>query len=151
MKNNKLVPYLKNAMEAELQSRPPVYSLRTLSMMDRQRQGIALTNNRYYLAVLENQILEGTQSVVFTIEVTEDYYEIKLCCPLRDKEYSRLEASDYVPVLRSKLYLRTGLEPAPHRAYASAKLSPYSSVIDLFDALFVLQRELEKYLTILRG
>ena len=85
--------------------------------------------------------------MVFTIEVTEDFYLIKLSCPLRDAEYRRLKASGYVPLLRSKLYLTTGLETSPYRAYAAVKLSPYSSVIDLFDSLFVLQRELEGFLT----
>ena len=146
MKNNKLILNLYKATEAELRKRPPVYTLRTLSMMDRQRQGLALTNNRYYITILQNHILEGTQSVVFTIEVTEDFYLIKLSCPLRDAEHRRLKASGYVPLLRSKLYLTTGLETSPYRAYAAVKLSPYSSVIDLFDSLFVLQRELEGFL-----
>ena len=147
MKNNKLISNLYRATEAELRKRPPVYTLRALSMMDRQRQGLALTNSRYYITILQNHILERTQSVVFTIEVTEDFYLVKLSCPLRDGEYRRLKAAGYVPLLRSKLYLTTGLEASPYQAYAAVKLSPYSSVIDLFDSLFVLQRELEGFLT----
>lgn len=60
MKNNKLISNLYRVTEAELRKRPPVYTLRTLSMMDRQRQGLALTDSRYYITILQNHILEGT-------------------------------------------------------------------------------------------
>ena len=49
---NKLIDRLYSALETELQNRPPVYSLRSLSAMDKQRQGLALTNNRYFIAIL---------------------------------------------------------------------------------------------------
>jgi len=147
MKNtNKLIDGLYRKLENELRNRPPVYSLRTLSTIDRQRQGFALTNNRFFITILERHILEASQSVVFFIEVTEDYYLLQMCCPLKEAQYRELAASGYVPRLRSKLMLSVGLESKPPYAYSSIKLSPYSSVIDLFDGLFVLKRELELFL-----
>ena len=114
--------------------------------MDRQRQGLALTNNRYFITILERHILEASQSVVFFIDVTEDYYLLQMCCPLKEPQRRELAAAGYVPRLRSKLMLSVGLENDPTYAYSSIKLSPYSSVIDLFDGLFVLKRELELFL-----
>ena len=147
MKNtNKLIDGLYRKLENELRNRPPVYSLRTLSAMDRQRQGLALTNNRYFITILERHILEASQSVVFFIDVTEDYYLLQMCCPLKEVRYRELAAIGYVPRLRSKLMLAVGLDSDPPYAYSSIKLSPYSSVIDLFDGLFVLKRELELFL-----
>ena len=147
MKNtNKLIDDLYRKLENELRNRPPVYSLRTLSARDRQRQGLALTNNRFFITTLERHILDRAQSVVFFIEATEDYYLLQMCCPLKEAQYRELAASGYVPKLRSKLMLSIGLENDPPNAYSSIKLSPYSSVIDQFDGLFVLKRELELFL-----
>lgn len=151
MKNtNKLIDSLYRKLEDERRNPPPVYSLRTLSAMDKQRQGLALTNNRYFITILERHILEAMQSVVFFIEITEDYYLLQMCCPLKESQRRELAASGYVPRLRSKLMLSVGLESGPPHAYSSIKLSPYSSVIDLFDGLFVLKRELELFLAMMK-
>ena len=151
MKNtNKLIDALYGRLEQELRERPAVYSLRTLSAMDKQRQGLALTNNRYFITILERHILEATQSVVFFIEITEDYYLLQMCCPLKEAQRQALAAAGYVSKMRSKWMLAVGLEQNPAYAYSSIKLSPYSSVIDLFDGLFVLKRELELFLAHIR-
>lgn len=86
--------------------------------------------------------------MVFTIELAEDGCALRFYRPLTTKEYGRLAASGYAPVLRSGIYLNVGLgrREAVAYAYAEVKLSQYASVIDLFDALFVLGRELEKFL-----
>jgi len=147
MKNaNKLIDSLYRKLMNELRNRQPVYSLRTHSTKDRQRQGLALTNSRFFITILERHILDTAQSVVFFIEITEDYYLLQMCCPLKEVRYRELAAIGYVPRLRSKLMLAVGLDSDPPYAYSSIKLSPYSSVIDLFDGLFVLKRELELFL-----
>ena len=149
MKNdNRMIPKLFAALSAELDRCEPSLRFCTLSEGDRQRQGFALTNARYFIAVLENHIMGGTASVVFTIELTEECCTIRFSRPVTPKEHNRLAASGYAPLLRSKVYLSVG----PGRsggvpyAWAAVKLSQYSSVIDLFDALFALGKELEKYL-----
>ncbi len=146
--DNRMIPRLHAALTAELERRKPFLSLRTLSDGDRQRQGLALTGARHFIAVLENHIMERTASVVFTIELTEECCIMRFCRPLTLKEYDRLAAAGYVPVLRSKVYLSVGLgrSRGVSYAWASVKLSQYSSVIDLFDALFLLGKELERYL-----
>lgn len=146
--NNAMIPKLYTLLAEELEKRELFLSLRTLSDGDRQRQGLALTKARYFVAVLENHIQERTGSVVFTIEVTENHYALRFYRPLTPKEYERLATSGYAPVLRSKVYLTVGLgkRAAVAYAYAEVKLSQYASVIDLFDALHTLGRALEKYL-----
>jgi hypothetical protein len=118
-----------------------------LSEGDRQRQGFALTNARYFITVLDDHIMEGTASVIFTIEIAEDCCTLRLCRPITLKEHVKLEASGYTPVLRSKVYLSVGLAQSGGVLYAwsAVKLSQYSSVIDLFDALFLLGKELERF------
>jgi hypothetical protein len=100
--------------------------------------------------VLDDHIMEGTASVIFTIEMAEDCCTLRFCRPITLKEHVKLEASGYTPVLRSKVYLSVGLAQSGGVLYAwsAVKLSQYSSVIDLFDALFLLGKELEKYLRI---
>ena len=73
---------------------------------------------------------------------------MRFCVPLMPKEHEQLAASKYVPLLRSKIYLSVGLGESggAHYAYSEVKISQYGSVIDLFDALFALGRELEKLL-----
>lgn len=92
--------------------------------------------------------MEGTASVIFTIEMAGDCCMLRFCKPITLKEHVRLEASGYAPVLRSKVYLSVGLGQSGGTLYAwsAVKLSQYSSVIDLFDALFLLGKELEKFL-----
>ncbi len=149
MKNdNKLIQRLYDALSAELDRREPYLKLRTLSEGDRQRQGLALTNARYFITVLDDHIMERMASVVFTIELAEECCTLRFCKPVTLKEHVKLEASGYAPVLRSKVYLSVGLGQSGGTLYAwsAVKLSQYSSVIDLFDALFTLGKELEKYL-----
>ncbi len=149
MKNeNKMIPRLYDALSAELGRREPYLKLRTLSEGDKQRQGFALTNARYFITVLDDHIMEGTASVIFTIEMAGDCCTLRFCKPITLKEHVRLEASGYAPVLRSKVYLSVGLGQSGGTLYAwsAVKLSQYSSVIDLFDALFLLGKELEKFL-----
>ncbi len=149
MKNeNKMIPKLYDALTAELDRREPYLKLRTLSDGDKQRQGFALTNARYFITVLDDHILEGTTSVIFTIELAEDCCTLRFYRPVTLKEHVRLEASCYTPVLRSKVYLTVGLGQSGGVLFAcsSVKLSQYSSVIEMFDALFLLGKELDKYL-----
>ena len=149
MKNdNRMIPRLYTALSGELDKREPFLSMRTLSEGDRQRQGLALTNARYFITVLDNHIMEGMASVVFIIELTEECCIIRFCKPVTLKEHVKLEASGYAPVLRSKVYLSVGLGQSGGVLYAwsAVKLSQYSSVIDMFDALFTLGKELEKFL-----
>jgi hypothetical protein len=150
MKNDdKAIPKLYAALSAELDRREPFLRLRTLSEGDRQRQGFALTNARYFITVLDDHINERTASVVFTIELAEDCCTLRFCRPITLKEHVKLETSGYVPQLRSKVYLSVGLGQSGGVlfAWSAVKLSQYSSVINLFDALFLLGKELEKYLT----
>lgn len=146
--NNKLISQLYMALSEELDKRKPFLALRTLSEGDRQRQGLALTNARYFISILENHIMERTGSVVFVIELAEDCCILRFYRPLQQKEYEQLDTSDYVPLLRSKVYLTVGLSRSrgiPY-AYSAIKMSQYGSVINMFDALFLLGKELEKYL-----
>jgi len=150
MNSDRMTAELYAILDEELKNRAPYLSLRTLSERDRQRQGLALTNSRYFIAILENHIFERTESVVFTIEVTESYYALRFSRVLSTKKYDRIIASDYEPLIRSRIRLSIGLgrDESIHYAWAEIKLSPYSSVIDLFDAMFVLKRELELFLAI---
>jgi hypothetical protein len=68
--------------------------------------------------------------------------------PLTPKEHERLASSGYVPVLRSKVFLSVGLGQNGDvlHAWAEVKMSQYGSVIDLFDAMGTLKKELEKYI-----
>jgi hypothetical protein len=150
MKNdNKMIPRLYAALSDELDRREPFMKLRTLSEGDRQRQGFALTNARYFITVLDDHIMEGTASVIFTIEMAEDCCILRFGRPVTLKEHVKLEASGYTPVLRSKVYLSVGLGQSGGVLYAwsAVKLSQYSSVIDLFDTLFLLGKELERFLS----
>lgn len=143
-----MIPKLYAALSTELSRREPYLRFRTLSEGDRQRQGLALADTRHFIAVLENHILERTASVVFSIELTEDCCTLRFCRPVTQKEHDQLEASGYVPRLSSKVYLSvgTGTSGGILYAWAAVKISQYSSVIDLFDALFLLGKELEKLL-----
>ena len=149
--NNVMIPKLYTLLAEELEKREYLVPQRVLSDGDRQRQGLALTKARYFISVLENHIMNRTGSVVFTIEIAQDCYTLRFYRPLRLTEYNRLAASDYAPVLRSKVYLNVGLgqRSAASYAYSEVKLSQYGSVIDLFDGLFVLGRELEALLKVL--
>ena len=146
--NNVMIPKLYTLLIGELEKHEYFLPQRVLSDGDRQRQGLALTKARYFIAVLENHIFERTGSVIFTIEAEAEGYTLRFYRPLQPKEYDRLAALDYAPVLRSRIYLNVGLgqREAVAYAYSEVKLSQYSSVIDLFDALFVLGRELEAFL-----
>ena len=151
--NNVMIPKLYTLLIGELEKHEYFLPQRVLSDGDRQRQGLALTKARYFITVLENHIFERTGSVVFTIEIAQDCYTLRFYRPLRLTEYNRLAASDYAPVLRSKVYLNVGLgrREAAAYAYSEVKLSQYGSVIDLFDALFVLGRELERFCNQMEG
>lgn len=148
MKNNDRIPKLYTQLTVELEKRQHHVPQRTLSDGDRQRQGLSLTKARYFITVLENHILERTSSVVFTMEVSPDCYVLRFYSPLTLKDHNRLAASDYTPLLRSKVYLTVGMgkHEAVCYAYAEVKLSQYANVIDLFDALHILGRELEGFL-----
>jgi hypothetical protein len=146
MSKEQMVRGLYDALIEQIENKPPVLAMRTLSEGDRQRQGLALTKSRYFISVLDKHILERTQAVVFVIEVTDDYYLLKFCYPLTAKEHDRLAALNYALILRAKHYLTVGQERSSPHAYASIRLSPYSSVMDFFDGLFVLGRELEKFI-----
>ena len=146
MNKEKMIRGLYDALVEQMDNKPPVLAMRTLSLFDRERRGLALTQGRYFISVLDNHILERTQSVVFIIEVTDNFYLLKFCCPLTADEHDRLAALSYAPILKSKHYLTVGLERSCPHAYAAIRLSQYSSVIDLFDGLFVLGRELEKFI-----
>lgn len=150
MKNNDgRIPELYTLLAEELEKRGPYLSPRTRCEWDRRRrQGPAFKTARYFIAVLENHILDRTVSVVFTIEIAEDC-ALRFYRPLTAKEYGRLAASGYAPVLRSGIFLSVGLGQSgvvPY-AYSEVKLSQYAGVIDLFDALPLLGGELEKFLT----
>ena len=146
MRKDKLIKGLYDALITQMDNKPPVLAMRTLSLFDRERQGLALIQGRYFISMLDKHILEQTQSVVFIIEVTDDFYLLKFCCPLTADEHERIAALNYAPILKSKHYLTVGLERSCPHAYAAIRLSQYSSVIDLFDGLFVLGKELEKYI-----
>jgi hypothetical protein len=147
--DNRTASQLRATLADELDKHEHYLSSHALSEGDRQRQGLTLTNARYFISVLENHILKHTASVVFTIELAEDYCILRFCRPLTMKEYDVLLASNYVPMMRSKVYLSVGLSQSGGVPYAwvEVKLSQYSSVIDLFDALFVLGKELENYMS----
>ena len=100
---------LYDALVRQMDDKPPVLALRTLSLFDRERQGLALTKGRYFISVLDKHILERTQSVVFIIEITDDFYLLKFCHPLTESEYDRLAALNYAPILRTKHYLTVAL------------------------------------------
>ena len=148
MKNDRMTADLYILLDEELKNRTPYLSLRTLSERDRQRQGLALTNTRYFISILEDHIFEHKKSVVFTIEITEDFYVIRFYTVLKKRQYVKMAASNYAPLLRSKIRQSVGLGQGKdiYYAWSEIKLSPYSSVIDLFDAMFLLGKELEKFL-----
>jgi hypothetical protein len=146
--NNGNIPVLFDALSRELERRKPFMSLRVLSEVARQRQGLGFTNAQYFISVLENHLWRRTASAVFTIELLDEICVLRFCVPLRPKEYARLESSGYAPVLRSKVHLSVGLDVSggvPY-AYSCAKISRNGNVVDLFDTLFTLGKELEKYL-----
>jgi len=149
MNSDRMTAELYTILDEELKNRAPYLSLRTLSERDRQRQGLALTNSRYFIAILENHIFERTESVVFTIEVTESFYVLRFSRILPTRKYDQIMASNYAPLMCSRIRLSVGLgrDESIHYAWAEIRLSPYSSIIDLFDAIFALGKELEKYLT----
>lgn len=146
--NNSLIPKLYALISSELEKRQPYLTPRTLSEGDRQRQGLALTDVRCFVSVFENHIMEHTASVVFAIETSAEGYALRFYRPLHKKEYNRLAASGYAPVLRSKVYLSVGVgmcETVTY-AYSEIRLSQYASLIDVFDALITLGKELEQFL-----
>ena len=151
MNNNKKIEGLYAALKEQMDNKPPVLAMRTLSLFDRERQGLAATQGRYFISVLDRHIMERAYSVVFVVEVTDDFYLLKLCCPLTAAEYKKLAALKYTPLLRSKYYLTVGLEQSYPHAYSAIRLSPYSSAIDVFDALFLLGRELEAFIIHIDG
>jgi len=137
---------LYEAITGEIQNREPPLALRTSARKGRWRQEL-VPDKRYFTAVLENHILDKTQSAVLAIEAAGDDCLLRLCCPLTPEEYTRLAGLDYVPVLRSKIYLSVGLsDDDPPYAWASVKLSARSGVMDVLEALRVLVRELERLL-----
>lgn len=146
--NNLVIPKLYTLLAGELEKREPFLTLRTLSEGDRQRQGLALTNARFFITILANHIFDRTGSVVFSIEIAEDCYKLRFYWPLGIKEYNRLAASGYAPILRSKIYLTVGVGKGEtvDYAYSEVRMSQYASVIDMFDALVTLGKELEKFI-----
>lgn len=147
MKNeNKGVPALYAALSSELKNRKPALSLRTLGMLGGRQLCLSPAGSRFFAGILENHILDGKRSVVFTIEAAEDFFLLRFCCPLTEMQYRRMAALDYAPLLRTTLYLSAGLGLQPPYAYSAVRLSLYGSVVDFFDALALLKRELEKFM-----
>ena len=145
MKNETITRELYEALVRQLENSPLVLA-QTLSRFERNRRKLAHARRKHFICLLDRHILEQTRSVVLVIEYTGDYYMLKLCCPLTKDEYDRLAALNYVPILREKHYLTVGLESSYPHAYSAIRLSIRSSVMDLFDSLFVLCRELENLL-----
>lgn len=148
MKNNKLIPILYTLLADELEKREPYLSPRTRCEHDRRRrQGPEYKNTRYYIAVLDNHIIEHTVSVVFTIETAENCV-LRFYSPLQPKECDGLAASGYAPVLRPNVYLSVGLckRESLCYAYAEVKLSQYASLVDVLDTLHTLGKELEAFI-----
>lgn len=137
---------LRLALIEELEGKEAPLSLRATSMLGGHRQMVIRSERRYFSAVLANHIMDNTQSVVLLMEVSEDAYILRMCCPISDDAHARLSELHYVPPLRSRVYLTVGLGEQPHHVWAAARLTPHSSVIDLYDGLHVLKRELERYL-----
>jgi hypothetical protein len=81
------------------------------------------------------------------LKVDEDAYLLRFCCPIQPKVHRALAALDYAPPVRSRWHLSVGLGSAIY-AYSAIRLTPHSSVMDLFDALHVLGRELEAFLNL---
>lgn len=147
--NNKENPVraLYEAITGEIQNREPPLALRTTARKGRWRQEL-VPDKRYFTAVLENHILDRTQSAVLAIEAAGDDCLLRLCCPLTPEEYCRLAGLNYAPVLRSKIYLSVGLsDDDPPYAWASVRLPARSGVMDTLEALRTLGRELEAFVS----
>lgn len=107
--------------------------------------------NRCRLQVLENELLNHTQSVVFLFKITSRYVYLHYCCPLTDEQYRLLRTSDYVPVLRTGKYLKVSHDcfmEVPY-AYASIQFPLDTHVIGFMEAQAYLHREMERYLGVL--
>ncbi|MDR1704988.1 MAG: hypothetical protein LBS19_09960 [Clostridiales bacterium] len=146
--DNTTISKLYAALSGEMERREPFLKLQISGSGDRQRQSFAPIATRYFITVLDNHIMEATVSVILTIALAEDYCILRFCKPVTLKEHVKLEAAGYAPVLRSKVYLSVGLGQSGGVLYAwsAVKLSQSSSVIEMFDMLFLLGKELEKFL-----
>lgn len=136
---------LHDAISEQLASRPLIHSL---GPYGRESHRTVHSARRHFVSVLDRHILERSQSVVFVIEITDDYCLLKLCCPLMLAEYDRVSGSGYVPPVRSKIYLAVGfgMNRDVYYAYSAVKLSPHGRANEFFDALALLGRELEEYI-----
>ena len=140
---------LYKALVRQMDNREPVASVRAPVAFSGQQQKLLLAKDRNAICVLDRHIMERSRSVVFTIEEMDSYYLLSFCCPLDQDEYDRLVALNYVPHLRDRYYLSTGLGQLGHcvYAYASIRISQFSNMTDLLDTLNLLGKELEKVIS----
>ena len=116
--------------------------------IDNKRLEAHFTSDRGFIGVLDKHILGNTQTVVFTMEAVNNSYLLRFFLPLYGREYKKLLASRYTPVLRSKHYLTvgTGEQRGLRYAYCAVKLPPHRGAFSLINALEQLGKELEKFL-----
>lgn len=107
--------------------------------------------NRFRLSILENELLNKTQSVVFLFKITAKTAYLQYCCPLTPEQYTRLQASGYVPLLRTGKYLKVGHDSFMDvcYAYASIQFPLDTHAIGFMEAMEYVQKELEKFLEVL--
>lgn len=106
-----------------------------------------LDAQKYFVAVIDDRVLDG--AVVLSAAATKDACTLRYCYPIYQTKSMQLAASGYTPMLRFKIPMAVGIDECggiPY-AYCSAKLPPYGSAVDLFDALVRIGRELEAFLT----
>lgn len=76
--NNHLVQKLYDALQEDLQIR---------------NRHVRSRANRYHMSILENEILDRKQSVVFLYRITEHYAFLEFYCPLAERQHKRLSKS----------------------------------------------------------
>lgn len=144
-----MVQGLCEAATRQMEANPVTLSIRWASPYEKDWHRQATTKRQHFVCVLDRHVFDHTQSVVFVAGLAEDTCLLKLCCPLTSREYDRIARSQYLPLLRSKVCLSVGfgeMGGIPY-AYVAVKMSPTSSVIEMFEAMERMGRELERYVT----